>query len=422
MTTTQLIDSILQSISNNNTLHDDIINQTTDLTMDGLSIWIQNKQIIEQFNDEQLKFVQHDVINRVFGGLRTLLNMILDRLTLTMQHKLFVTLSDAAESLQITETNNNTKQIVIHDLPINIMSYTMRFLTSKDRYYSQQICRYFAIATRQKSAVNSIKELPMIGIIPYKKKIIQCFSSENPNDNIKAINLCLQYRAYFPDIGSRSLLQKIFEYKENFYKQVEQVIIRTDSMNLFCREYTNLYQYYTKNLKRNTGSMIQLIQKMYNKWVNKHIRSVITHDISNEVLTLFVKRMITNNDSNINSKLSEEITMLFGVDINKKLAVKSEYKKWKEEYLQGNIDVVLYTYWTKWAFESCSHDYLLEEMCRKVVIPAYINAISSTMGPDYRQLVHCLTKDELKKVYELFKEVDYTEAKKLNKAFLNRNK
>eukprot|EP01084_Bolivina_argentea_P108254 193460_1 len=415
MSSLHLLDTIIQTISNNDTSRSNIPYPTsTDLSMDRLSLFIQNKQLLDQFDDDQLQFVQYHIINHVFGGLRPLLNMLLAKLTITTHHKLYIELSHVKENINIQNStnNSNTQSLsVINILPKNVMSYTMSYLTSKERCYTQQVCRLFAIATRQELSVNCISEqLPLMGLIPYQKSIIKYFSSDVATDNLAAINLCLKYRSRFPLVGPKSLLQKLFQFKEKFYEQIESVMIENnsrESIKLFSCEYRNLSNYYcnSKNKINCQVKMHRLTQKMYGKWRKLHLRYLQSEN-QIEMFDIFMKIIVGNKK---------------GDELYDKYSLLNDSHKWLEEYLCDNVDIVLYTCWVQQKLNDCHSDYELDKMCQEKIIPEYIKAIVAKEN-GYCRLVQRLSRADLKKVHKLIKEVNYTEARALNNAFLSRDK
>eukprot|EP01084_Bolivina_argentea_P201375 344226_1 len=93
--------------------------------------------------------------------------------------------------------------------------------------------------------------------------------------------------------------------------------------------------------------------------------------------------------------------------------------KWSNKYLWKIMDLTDYTKEIEQFVEKSYDNYQLDVLCDQIIIPSYVNAVSSS---SYDKMVCELTKAELIRVYKLFCKVNKTEAKKLNKSYKNKNK
>ena len=95
----------------------------------------------------------------------------------------------------------------------------------------------------------------------------------------------------------------------------------------------------------------------------------------------------------------------------------------KSQYLLNQISTMEYTIKLEDYYETkCKDDYKYDQIYDKEMLPLYIDAISSKYKDDYKRLVKELNKSELQRVYRLIKKINYSQAKKLNQAYVNRNK
>ena len=109
--------------------------------VDLLSVWIQNKQLIETINKNnvEIESLQQDIISNVFGNFHKLLQFLLNNvnnLDIEKQQLLHNTLRN--HLFDKNDIDKNSK-LLITTLPNDCLSYTMKFLEPNDRYIIEGI-------------------------------------------------------------------------------------------------------------------------------------------------------------------------------------------------------------------------------------------------------------------------------------------
>eukprot|EP01084_Bolivina_argentea_P291536 501060_1 len=196
---------------------------------DALSIWIKNKQALENVDTELLLSIQQEIITEVFGGFDLLLQCLLrsySTVPIQQQNKLFSILSQYSTDNDKEFQAANNQCISILQLPDDCLSYTMKFLTNNDRHNAQFCCRLFAITARQESAVNNIeKDFPLMGMVPFNGTIIEGIKSNQHEQNMKAIQLCAKY---FTDC-TYSLYPAIKHYSDEVKNKLISLLLQENN-------------------------------------------------------------------------------------------------------------------------------------------------------------------------------------------------
>ena len=210
------------------------------LTVDSLSIWLQNKQLFEQFDDNKLLSLQNEIVNTVFGGFKSLLELLLrgnnNIMTVSQHHKfhqllsnnydqdIFNTYRDKVKQSDNSNNNDNTSSTHLLDLPDDCLSYTMKYLTPHERYTIQQCCRLLTIVTRQESSVNDIeKDLPLMRMVPYKRNMLQGFISDDEKEIMQSFDIYLKYKELIRRTGD------IEHYSKPLHEKFKKLLVQHKS-------------------------------------------------------------------------------------------------------------------------------------------------------------------------------------------------
>ena len=147
--------------------------------VDRLSLWIQNKQLIQNINQNnvEIESLKEDIIGNVFGNFKNLLQSLLKtKYTLKIEKQQLLNNTLRNHVLDENDIDKNRK-LLIASLPNDCLSYTMKFLDSNERCTVQQCCRLFAITARQESSVNNIDiDLPLMNITLHYQQSLKVYN------------------------------------------------------------------------------------------------------------------------------------------------------------------------------------------------------------------------------------------------------
>ena len=209
------------------------------LSMDHLTSWINNRQLLSQIDPTDLNAVKDDIISNVFGGFDEMLKLILTKyntLSLCQHHALETTLltkqkGDVFDNYRKSED----RTISIANISDDCLSHICTFLDTQDRFIMQQSCRLFTVISRRESSFTSNSYFQYKGlhkITPNKQLLIDKLLSDDNIENIGAIQQIARYLKGI--VSEKRYLHDIKGYSKSMSNIIRNIITNNILIDPSC--------------------------------------------------------------------------------------------------------------------------------------------------------------------------------------------
>eukprot|EP01084_Bolivina_argentea_P129368 228485_1 len=221
--------------------------------MDQLSVWINNKQLLDMVTSKELESVQCRIIEEVFGGFDKMLQSLMHNYNqMTMQKHL------SLYNILLTKHNGdiydnyktNKRELCITDISDDCWTYIMKFMNHNDMYSVQQTCRLFAVVSRNEtifghpnsyfssSVADLFESYPAFttyNITPNKIAIINGLLSNEETSKLKSI----KYISAFITNKHYGFYSDVKNYSQSLQKIIETHIVNNITTDENCIEIFN---------------------------------------------------------------------------------------------------------------------------------------------------------------------------------------
>ena len=207
--------------------------------MDHLSVWISNRQLLDQIDIEPQ---QHFIINEVFNGFENILQILMQHqhtLSLKQHLKLQQLLTPKCDSLDIwgnyqsNQTNDNNNKLCIGDVPNDCLSHIFTFLDNKNKVSIQKSCRLFAILTRP--ITYSLSHSAFAN----KPALIKSLTSNDNEQQLQAVETMGACKCFINDICHSAYCRHYVDIK-NYSKELPDTLTQIISNNIIYKQNNDL--------------------------------------------------------------------------------------------------------------------------------------------------------------------------------------